>query len=301
VEGIGTPNVVCIGFPPDEFLKVNRIDWIEGTPEGALPKLKAGTGILVAKEFLVARGKRPGDRIRLGGGKTEREYEIVGVVGAAGLDVAVQFFGIRSVYTENAVSCVFMDSEEVANSFGSREAFILQVNVDPDRPAEFDAQLGEMVTDRVPGAVYASGRAIRQAILAVGDRVLAITSTIAFAALALACFGVGNVVAANIGARRFEYGVLRATGATPGLLARLVLAEVLMLTAAGAVIGTALGLHLARMGVHWHKELGGQEIGFDPPVAPIAVGWAVLGAMTVASAMPAVRALMRRSVRDLVS
>ena len=301
VDGIGTPNVVCIGFPPDDFLAMNRLDWIAGSPESALPKLKSGSGILVAKEFLVARGKKPGDHITLGGGKTEKDYEIVGVVGAAGLDVAVQYFGIRSMYTENAVSCVFMDFEEVARSFGSREAFILQVDIDDTSPPEFDAKLGEAVTDAVPGAVFASGRAIRQAILDVGDRILAITSTIAFAALALACFGVGNVVAANIGARRFQYGVLRATGATPGLLARLVLGEVLLLTVAGAVVGTALGLHLARMGVHWHQELGGQEIGFDPPVMPLAIGWVVLTLMTVASAMPAVRALMRRSVRDLVS
>ena len=301
VEGIGTPNVVCIGFPPEEFLALNRLDWIQGSPETALPKLKTGAGILVAKEFLVARGKKPGDHIRLGGGKTEKDYEIVGVVGAAGLDVAVQFFGIRSVYTENAVSCVFMDFDEVARSFGSREAFILQVDIDDASPPELDAQLGDAVTDRVPGAVFASGRAIRKTILQVGDRILMITSAIAFAALALACFGVGNVVAANIGARTFEFGVLRATGATPGLLARLVLGEVLLLTIAGAGIGTALGLHLARMGVFWHKELGGQEIAFEPPLAPLAIGWAVLLVMTIASAMPAVRALMKRSVRELVS
>lgn len=301
VEGIGAPNVVCIGFPPDEFLALNRLEWIQGSPEGALPKLKSGEGILVAKEFLVARGKMPGDHIRLGGGKTEKDYEIVGVVGAAGLDVAVQFFGIRSVYTENAVSCVFMDFDEVARSFGSREAFILQVDIDDASPPELDAQLGDAVTDRVPGAVFASGRAIRKTILAVGDRILMITSTIAFAALALACFGVGNVVAANIGARTFEYGVLRATGATPALLARLVLGEVLLLTIAGAGVGTALGLHLARMGVLWHKELGGQEISFEPPLTPLAIGWVVLTVMTIASAMPAVRALMKRSVRELVS
>ena len=301
VEGIATPNVVCIGFPPDEFLELNRLDWLEGSPASALPKLRSGEGILVAKEFLVARGKRPGDHIRLGGGRTEKDYEIVGVVGAAGLDVAVQFFGIRSVYTENAVSCVFMDFDEVARSFGSRDAFILQVDVDDASPPEADAALGELVTDAVPGAVFASGRAIRQAILQVGDRVLTITSAIAFAALALACFGVGNVVAANIGARRFEYGVLRATGATPGLLARLVLGEVVLLAIAGATVGTGLGLHLARMGMLWHKELGGQEIGFDPPVGPIAIGWAVVAAMTLAAAMPAVRGLMRRSVRELVA
>ena len=68
-----------------------------------------------------------------------------------------------------------------------------------------------------------------------------------------------------------------------------------------AVKHGGLGLHLARMGMLWHKELGGQEIGFDPPVGPIAIGWAVVAAMTRAAAMPAVRALMRRSVRELVA
>jgi len=199
------------------------------------------------------------------------------------------------------VSCVFMDFEEVARSFGGRDAFILQVDMPEGSGAEEDRRLGDAVTDAVPGAVFASGRAIREAIVQVGDRILAITSSIAFAALALACFGVGNVVAANIGARRFEYGVLRATGATPGLLVRLVLAEVVLLTLAGAIVGTGLGLHLARMGVLWHQDLGGQEIGFSPPVGPIAIGWAVLLVMTVASAAPAVRALARRSVRELVA
>jgi ABC-type lipoprotein release transport system permease subunit len=301
VEALGPPNVVCIGFPPDDFLAMNRLEWIDGTPEAALPKLKDGTGVLVAKEFLVARGKKVGDRIRLGGGKTEKEYEIAGVVGAAGLDIATQFFGIRSVYLENAVSCVFMDFAEVARSFGSREAFILQVDLDDAQGGELDKALGEAVTDAVPGAVFASGRAIRQAIVQVGDTVLAITSTIAFAALGLACFGVGNVVAANVAARRFEFGVLRATGATPGLLARLVAGEVVLVAVAGGVVGTGLGLHLARMGVEWHRALGGQEIGFRPPVMPLAVGFAVLLAMTLAAALPAIVGLVRRPVRELVA
>ncbi|MFM9146441.1 MAG: HigA family addiction module antitoxin, partial [Phycisphaerales bacterium] len=183
----------------------------------------------------------------------------------------------------------------------AHDAFILQVDMPEGSGPEDDRRLGDLVTDAVPGAVFASGRAIREAIVQVGDRILAITSSIAFAALALACFGVGNVVAANIGARRFEYGVLRATGATPALLVRLVLAEVVLLTLAGAIVGTGLGLHLARMGVLWHQDLGGQEIGFRPPVGPIAIGWAVLLVMTVASAAPAVRALARRSIRELVA
>lgn len=301
VAGISPSNVVCVGFPPDEFLALNRLDWIQGSPESALPKLRSGAGILVAKEFLVARAKKTGDHIRLGGGKTEKDYEIVGVVGAAGLDIATQFFGIKSMYMENAVSCVFMDFGEVARSFGSRDAYILQVDMDDATGPAEDDTLAEAVTDAVPGAVFASGRAIRKTVLDVGNTVLAITSTVAFAALLLACIGVGNVVAANISARRFEYGVLRASGATKGLLARMVAGEVLLVAVAGAIVGTALGLHLARVGVLWHRDLGGMELGFRPPLVPLAIGWAALVVLTLAAAMPAIVALTRRSVRELMA
>ena len=48
-------NVVCVGFVPEEFLSFNRVDWIQGSPEVAIPRLSDGDAVLVAKEFLIAR------------------------------------------------------------------------------------------------------------------------------------------------------------------------------------------------------------------------------------------------------
>lgn len=301
IRGMEIQNVVCVGFPPDQFLQLNRLEWIQGSPESSLPKLRTGEGVLVAKEFLVARNKQVGDRIKLGGGKTTKEYEIVGVVGAAGLDVATQFFGIRGVYMEQAVSCVFMDNREVAERFGSKDAYILQVDLDDSLGKEYEAKLAEDVMTAVPGGVFASGRAIRETIEKVGTTVLTVTATVAFGALLLACVGVGNVVAANISARRFEYGVLRATGASPGLLARMVAAEMVLVAVAAAVTGTALGLHLARMGVMWHYRISGIELRMVFPVVPLLIGYGVLMLLTLGAATPALIGLMRRSPRALLA
>ncbi|MFO0783218.1 MAG: ABC transporter permease [Phycisphaerales bacterium] len=290
-----------MGFPPDQFLALNRLDWVQGSPESALPKLRSGRGILVAKEFLVAHGKQVGSTIRLGGGSISQEYEIVGVVGAAGLDVATQFFGIRSVYLQNAVSCVFMDFNEVATRFGSRDAYILQVDMDDTLGPEADKVLGDAVQQAIPGAVFASGRAIRRTVEEIGATVLSVTSTVAFGALLLACIGVGNVVAANISARRFEYGVLRATGASPGLLVRLVAAEVLLVAVAGGLAGTCLGLWLAHMGVMWHRLITGMELHPEMPLPPVLIGYGVLVLLTLAAAWPAVHALVRKPVRALLA
>jgi ABC-type antimicrobial peptide transport system permease subunit len=112
---------------------------------------------------------------------------------------------------------------------------------------------------------------------------------------------VGNVVAANISARRFEYGVLRASGASPGLLGRLVAAEMVLVAVAGAAAGTGLGLHLARMGVKWHHHLSGMELEMSFPVIPMLVGYAVLMVLTQAAAAPAMLRLMRQSPRALLA
>ncbi|MFZ9882735.1 MAG: hypothetical protein ACO3QC_15200, partial [Phycisphaerales bacterium] len=122
IEGMGPANVVCVGFEPRPFLEMNRLDWLQGDPATAVPRLEQGDAVLVAPEFLVARGLGVGSRLRLGSGPNEAEFEIVGVVTAAGLDMATQTFGMRQIYMEQAVSCVFMDFRAVERHFDTRDA-----------------------------------------------------------------------------------------------------------------------------------------------------------------------------------
>ncbi len=299
------PNVVCVGFVPDEFLSFNRVDWIEGDAATAIPRLKDGDAVLVAKEFLLARGLGVGDTISLGAEGDEHEFEIVGVVGAAGLDMATGVFGIRSVYLEHAVSCVFMDFETVGERFGTREAFIMQIALQlPDDPAAASAAetaLADTVREEIPGAIFASGREIKALVEEIGGKVLAVTASIASAALLLACLGVGNVVAAGITARGFEFGVLRAVGGSPGTAPRLVLAEVAVTGIAAAVTGTALGVHLAWIGVLMYGDLAGIDLALRIPVTATAIGAGVVIASALVASIPASWSLRRQSPRALLA
>ena len=121
IESLAPANVVAIGFEPSEFFRMNNIEWLQGTPEEAIPRLEDGSGVLVAPEFLTARGMGVGDTITLGTFDDASDFEIVGVVGAGGLDLAAQTFGIRSVYMEQAISAVFLDFDTVEKKFGARE------------------------------------------------------------------------------------------------------------------------------------------------------------------------------------
>ncbi len=297
VVGYAPPNVVCIGFDPDRFFAMTTLDWKEGEPETAIPLLREGAGVLVAEQFLIARGLGVGDTIRLGNGRSAFDFQIAGVVSAAGLDIATQFFGVRSAYLEHAISCVFMDFATVRERFGSDEATMIQLSLDP---AVDDQIVAEAIAEALPGVVFSSGRAIRRIIDELGGVMLAVSTGVAVAALLLGCFGVGNVIAAGIHARQHEFGVLRAIGGTRWLPARLVCAEAVIIGQTGAAVGTALGMQLAWMSVILHRDLLGLPMRLIFPVVPTALGWITVIALAALAALPAAWALSRRAPRELL-
>ncbi len=301
VEGIGPESVVCVGFEPRAFLEMNKLDWIEGTPEVAIPKLEAGSAILVAPEFLRARGIGMGAHIRLGSGKHEHDFEVVGVVTAAGLDLATQVYGLRSVYLENAVSCVFMDMRTVAEKYDTRTAYMMQLRLTPGTTLEDEARIENGVSDAVAGAVFTSGRAIKGIVEEIGGAALGLTLAISFAALLLASFGVSSVVAAGIQARAKEFAVLRAVGGSPSLLLRLILAETMIVALGAVVAGTLLGLCLAYMGARFYHDFAGLDLPFYAPWRPIALGSVILISVALLAAFPAALHLARRSIRELLA
>ena len=301
VEGMGPSNVVCVGFEPRPFLAMNRLDWVQGAPEKAIPRLEQGDAILVAPEFLVARGLGVGSKIRLGSGANEAEFEIVGVVTAGGLDIATQTFGMRQIYMEQAVSCVFMDFGAVERHFDTRDAYIMQLKLDSGLSEEDEKILETAVPDAVPGAVFSSGRAIRGFVEDIGGKVLAVTSGVALAALALAAIGVGSVVAAGISARTREFGVLRAIGGSTRTVAALVLGETIVMALAAMVSGSALGLQLAWMGVSLYRDFAGLRLAWVFPTWSLVVGGVVVVAVALLAATPAVVRLCRKPARELLA
>lgn len=293
VRGLSPANVTCIGFDPDVFFAINAVTFIEGEPKHAIARLKDGDAIIVAERFLTARNVGLGDRLTLGAGGLrgpQHEFEIVGVVGAGGLDIVTQVFGVRSAYMEYSVSSVFMDMAAVKKHFDNDDALMMQINLAGEIS---DAQAGAAIAAVAPGVRFRSGRWIMEMINNVARTLLTVQSSIAFAALILACIGVGNVIAANVYARRFEYGVLRAVGGKRSLLLRLIFGEAALLAIGGAVTGTILGMHLGWVGTTFYRDLAGIDVTIAFPTIPTTIGWAVLLVMALAAATPAALSLMR--------
>ncbi|MHC5004488.1 MAG: ABC transporter permease [Planctomycetota bacterium] len=298
LEEVTPPYVICIGFDPERFFAMNDVSWREGDLQSALPKLRSGEGILVADRFTIARGIGVGDHLTLGGQRMTKEYEIVGSVNSAGLDISIELFGVRNAYSEFAVSCVFMDFETVKRDFDNGDALLVQVDLSDDVD---DLEAERRVIEAAPGSRFYSGRWIMDTIDQIAFAMLTVQNAVAFAALLLACLGVGNVILANIHSRRFEYGVMRAVGASRALLLRLILAEATLLALGAAVAGTILGMHIASVSRTHYRDLMGLEISIALPPLPTAIGVAVLLLMTFAASLPGVAMVVRPRPSALVA
>jgi putative ABC transport system permease protein len=277
---------------------MNAVDWVAGDRETALTRLRDGTGLVVADRFLTTQRVNIGDKLKIGSGKVQAEFEIVAAINSAGLDIVTQLFGIRSQYLDLSISAVFIDRDVVERIFDFRDVLILQANLSDDVS---DVLAIKQVQAAAPGVAFRSGRQIVETVNEIAFAALTVQSTVAFAALVLASLGVGNVILANIHGRRYEYGVLRAVGGQRGLIVRLIFGEAVLLAMVAAVVGTGLGLHLAAMGALNYRQLAGLPVRFTIPELPTLLGCLTLLILTLLAALPGVLSIVRPSPSALLA
>jgi putative ABC transport system permease protein len=135
----------------------------------------------------------------------------------------------------------------------------------------------------------------------VGKSSLRVASLVALAAMIIGSLGVGNIVLAGIDARRFEFGVLRAVGASPGVLGRLVVGEVLLLCVAAGVLGTLMGIQASYAAVRLYRLMAGLDVHLVPAYNAIALGWVLLFVIALVMTAPLIIRLMRAQVRELLA
>jgi len=294
------PHTLFSCFNPREFFLMTEMDWVQGDRESALKRLDEGRAVLVSREYLVAHGIGVGSKLTV---LTEVsgpvEFDVVGVVSSPGLDVAVSFFGIHRYYADAAVSTIFGTRADAARYFHNETINLVLVRFRPDLTnAEAMVQLRKDVDDFM---IVGSASNIRGFVDAVYAGLLATASSVAVAMLLMACFGLGNIIIANLTARRFEFGVLRGVGAPRSLLARLVMAETLLIAAVGCVLGTGLGVQSSLIEHEFMRRLYGLDASPRIPWDVIVLGCATATLLALLATLPAVWHLMRVHPRALLA
>jgi len=269
----------------DRFIDMTDLKWIEGDRESAIERLRRGRAVLVSREYQRMHGVHLGDAIELPtpliGPVT---FDIAGVVSSPGLDIAVNVFGIAERYHEASLQSVFGTRQDAELYFGITETHLVLMRFKPGIDPR--AVLRD-IRRSVPGVRAGVSVEIREMVHRAVSQAMRLASGLAFVTLVIACIGVGNVIVTMMRLRRYEFGVLRSIGASPGLLGRLILGEVLIMALAGCLAGTLLGVQMSWMNATMRATLLGVEYRPHLALDITALGWAaVIGAAVIASAWP---------------
>ncbi|XOV77218.1 MAG: ABC transporter permease [Phycisphaerales bacterium] len=300
ISGFREPKTTFIGFEVDKFFELNKLNWVAGDPEYARRRLSEGGAVIVAKEFLTNRPEYGiGNSFPVEWQETVHEFEIVGAVTSPGLDLVSKYFDVGKERQDFSIHSVFGSLEDLRSLFETDAIEFVQIKMDGSVTDEEATRLIREAVD-LPLIIVGSGQEIKAGIMEIGRGSMRIMASVAIASMLIGIFGVSNIVIAGIDARRFEFGVLRAVGGQAGLLRRLIIAEVLLLTVTGSVLGTLLGLQGAFAGQRMWTVLASITTEFRPPILPIAVSWLVLIGLTTALVLPIAQRLARTSVRQLI-
>lgn len=306
IEGFTPPATRFISFQPECFFSMASLDWVRGDPDTALRRLEAGGAILVSREYRLAFGVDVGDIIEVRSltrdPETDEQYvvplEIAGVVSNRGLDLAVQALGMQGTFDEVAVAFLFGSEADGRVHFGIQHFDMAMISLHP-HVTDVDAIVDQI---RARGRVEAiSGAAVLDEVNNMADRVMWVSSMLALASLLIASAGVGNLVAAEISARKFEYGVIRAIGSPKHLVARLIILQTILVGLVGCLLGSLAGAQAALI----REALAERLLGFGYTTAipwdVAAIGWVlVLAGALLAAALP-IRKLVKHHPRELLA
>ncbi|WNM38051.1 FtsX-like permease family protein [Micromonospora halotolerans] len=256
-----------------------------GRPWSALPAagqhLVAGRAPTTNDEIVVSEGARPGDRVRVVTAAGVRPYTVVGVSSTA-REVSLFFTDVRAAQLSPRVDALltWQPEADVRAAVGTRARVLVgeeRARSDPNRESDADARNN--------------------------------ANTIAGIALGFAIFISIAVVAATfafaVGQRHREMALLRATGATPGQIRRMVYLEALTISVLAAATGAVAGPYAApavldwlvarRMAPDWIDSVSGSPV---PAYLSFAAGILVALLAVVTAAWRASRVRPVEALRD---
>ena len=236
--------------------------------------------VMLGRILAANLGKRPGDSVEL----YSRQFEVVGI------------FDSFSVYESGAVFMLMEELQQQMDRPGQATGFVVQATPPGDarviQRVRRDIEALDPAIAATPCAEFVRSLKQMQVTRAMSWVVSAIAALIG-------AIGVLNTMAMSVLERRPEIGAFRAMGWRKRQVAQLIVTESLLLAAAGAMLGTTLGLSVLS-GLSHLRATSGLVQG-DWPVSAILEGTLLTFLMAaLGAAWPAMRVTAEQPVEALL-
>ncbi|WP_144059473.1 FtsX-like permease family protein, partial [Rhodopirellula sallentina] len=311
----GADNAVLCGVDParafgDEQPFLN-LTFVEGERSSTIDALNAGGSCVIAEDYAMASGLGIGDSLTFIPPSAEHErveYEIAGIVRLPGWQWVTKFSGVRRHFVRTG-TLLFANRSDIQADFHLPRTEFFWVNFQPDAnrdevEASFQEiaqrQSGETFTAEGVGAVQSyrpfarmtTTDNVKKAIKIRADDMIWGMSYLPLITLVVMSLAVANTIIASVRSRTWEFGVMRSVGVTRGQLARMVIAESILIGVAACVLSLSFGLIAGWCGVGM-AQFGGWFAGppsFRIPWTHLGIGFALtLTLCLLAGLWPAIK------------
>lgn len=325
-----------VGCDPESFFDMIRVEMVEGTQAEAIRLLSQGGHIVVADDFARSRDKHLGDDVTVYIGDRAQKFRIAGVIRSPALDIAAGYFQAHNEFNVVASGSVMGSRADVKKFFGIDGVRLVLLDFDlppepppPGWPPPRGTPDADGLSDRLydanvplarrwqsqrenevlrnlrnrlgaPQASIGTASELKDEIDKQLTEMTRLVTAVPTVALIVAALGVANLMTANVTARARQIAVLRAVGATRGLILRMVIGEALVLGLLGSAMGVALGLHLATNVTTLVERMWGLRLVMEMPWLTLAVAIALtVGLCILAGVLPARHAARTNIVEAL--
>ncbi|MCK4343416.1 MAG: ABC transporter permease [Phycisphaerae bacterium] len=235
-------------------------------------------------------------------------FRVAGVIDSPALDIAASYFQVQSEARVAATGSVVGANADLKRLYGLDGTKLILLNFDlspepppadwpPPRASPEGAWMPskyyneEETLERrwqnyreefhvlnelrkkldAPQIFYGTARELKDEIDSELKKMTYLLTAVPAVALLVAAIGVANLMTANVASRTKQVAVMRAVGATRGLVLRLVIGEALVLGVLGSGLGLGLGTHLAWNITIMTERMWGYQLA-------MAVPWDLVGA-----------------------
>ncbi|MCU0452229.1 MAG: FtsX-like permease family protein [Bacteroidetes bacterium] len=233
--------------------RAGRLVFLDGDRRQILSEAESGEGVLVSEPFALRRGIGRGDRVSIPTPEGVRSYRASGI-----------FYD----YTSDAGLVLMHRGEFIRQWKDSSVTNIALELVDPSLAPQVQEQIERRFGSTV-GLLVHTNSSLRAHILDLFDQTFAITYALELIAALIAITGVVTTLLSMVTERQRELGLLKAVGAVPGQIRRIVLYHGALLGVVAAVGGVVTGLALSTILVYViNRQSFGWSIQFsvDPTI-----------------------------------
>ena len=306
--------LLFVAVQPKTFAPMLGLKYV-GAPAAKIEKsMASGRGIVISPQSARALKLSLQSRVVLGTIDGPKTVEVVGIGQSAGVNIAQNYLRVGQVFHKTAALAVLGTLHEAKAWFGIPGCNMVMLDVDKKAQAmpvviSVKKFLSKSAAPSMLGSLLGMGalqlhgtsvRAMKRQLNRVITDVMRALSAAAIGVMLVGSIGAAILIAAAIRQRRYEFGILRAVGATRGQIVRMVIAQMSLLVFAGIVIGAFVGIYIAFMATRVDHRMAGFDSRFIISWESIIVGALITGVLALAFAIGPALGASRAGIRALV-